>query len=176
MDIALIAAVAKNGVIGKGLSLPWHYPEDLKFFRETTLGQAIIMGRKTFESIGKPLPKRYNIVLTSDPSFIAPEGVDLARTPEEALDLARRYYFDQIDQVKDLEHFDHLEQGDQTCFVIGGAAVYAAFLPLASILYLTRIYAEHEGDVYFPPVNWSFWKRVEEKPYPDFVIQRWERI
>lgn len=157
MEIVLIAAIAKNGVIGKGQSLPWHYPEDLKFFRETTLGKAIIMGRKTFESINRPLPKRYNIVLTNDPHYPVPEGVGLAQTSEAALALAEAY------------------TPDEPCFVIGGAAVYQVFLPLASGMILTRLLKSFEGDVFFPDMDWSQWHLVKEKTYSEFVIQFWER-
>lgn len=126
--IKLIAAVSKNLQIGKNNELPWHISEDLKYFRKTTSGQAVLMGRKTFESIGRPLPNRRNIVLTRNTNFSA-DGVEVVHTIEEAIALCKS-----LDQV----------------FIIGGGQIYAAFLPYADELYLTLVDKEIDGDTDFP--------------------------
>lgn len=126
--LALIVAVARNGVIGRGGDLPWHVSEDLKHFKKTTSGHTIIMGRKTHESIGRALPKRRNIVVTR--SGAAFEGCETAGSLEEAIALARTT--------------------DECPFIIGGASLYLEALPLATELYLTTIDEEVEGDTFFP--------------------------
>jgi dihydrofolate reductase len=131
-ELVLVAAVARNGVIGRDNTLPWHIPGELKHFRAITLGHAVIMGRKTFESIGKPLAQRRNIVLTRDPSRPL-EGCERAATLEEAIALAR--------------------QTDEAPRVVGGAEVYAMAMPLATELALTEIDREYEGDARFPLVD-----------------------
>ncbi|MFO6423705.1 type 3 dihydrofolate reductase [Motilimonas sp. KMU-193] len=128
MKIAMIAAMANNRVIGKDNQMPWHLPADLKFFKATTLGKPVLMGRRTYESIGRPLPGRLNVVITRDSSWHA-EGVTVAASPEAALALVA-------------EH--------EEVMVIGGGAIYQAFLPLADTLYLTFIQADIEGDTQFP--------------------------
>ena len=159
MQISLIAAVAKNGVIGKDTALPWHYPEDLKFFRETTRDKAVIMGRKTFLSLNnKPLPKRLNIVLTRDLTYDAP-GCAVAHSVEAALKIAREAKGD-----------------DQEVMIIGGADIYALFLPYADRLYLTVLDQDYEGDVFFPTIKWEVWKLVTEKPYTGFVIKTFDKL
>ncbi len=138
--ISIIVAVAgEKRVIGKAGGLPWHIPEELKRFREATLGHPIIMGRKTYESIGRVLPDRTNIVITRDPSFQA-EGIVIARSLEEALQLAQG------------------KPGDDELFVIGGGEIYKQALPLADKLYLTVIDQEIEGDTFFP--DYSEFKKV----------------
>ncbi|MEM7436737.1 MAG: dihydrofolate reductase [Myxococcota bacterium] len=127
--LALIVAVSRNGVIGKDGTLPWRFPEDLRHFKRTTLGHAVIMGRKTFESIGRPLPSRRNIVLSRDASA-AFEGCETATSLDEAIALAR--------------------ETDDLPFVIGGASLYEEALPLATEIYLTRIDQDIEGDTFFP--------------------------
>ena len=135
--ISLIAAVARNGVIGRNGDLPWRLPADLKRFKELTTGHAIIMGRKTFESIGRPLPNRQNIVLSSSPSFVA-EGCAVVSSIEEAIMVA----------------------GEGEVFVIGGHSVYREFLPSSDRLYLTRVDAEVSGDVTFPKFYPSEWQET----------------
>lgn len=122
-----IAAMSSNRVIGRAGQLPWHYPEDLQFFKRTTLGHPILMGRTTFESIGRPLPGRQNIVLS--------------RTlPEQ----------DRLSVIRNIEDLPRVCPEDSTVFVIGGAQVYEALLPQCAGLYLTWIKANHEGDTFFP--------------------------
>jgi dihydrofolate reductase len=128
MPVSIIAAVAKNRAIGRDGKLPWRLPEDLAFFKRVTMGHPVIMGRKTMQSIGKPLSGRKNIVT--------------ARTVEEALKAA----------------------GDGEVFVIGGASVYELFFPLAARLYITRIEADFEGDVFFPDFDTAEWRIVRSEP------------
>ncbi len=139
MDIVLIAALAKNGVIGKDGALPWHLPDDLKHFKALTLGKPIVMGRKTYASVGRPLPKRRNVVLSRTSGPI--EGVELVRSLDEALALLR--------------------DEPEVC-VIGGGEIYAAFLPLATRLELTHVEADVEGDAKFPEIDPSSWQVTAE--------------
>ncbi len=142
--ISFIVAAADNGVIGRNGALPWRLSSDLKYFRRLTLGKPVIMGRKTFASIGKPLDGRDNIVLTRQPDF-GREGVHVAATPEAALDLARR-----LAQARGADEIQ----------VIGGAEVYRLMLPWADRLYLTRVHASPEGDTTFE-VDSAQWIEVE---------------
>ncbi len=137
--LSLIVAMARNRVIGAGGKLPWHLPADLKRFKEITMGRPVIMGRKTFESIGKPLPGRTNIVVTRRRSWTA-KGCRVAHSLEEAIAAA----------------------GEGEVFVIGGGELYAAALPQADRLYLTEVDADVPGDVRFPEVDLSRWRLVEE--------------
>jgi len=139
MDIVLIAALAKNGVIGKDGALPWHLPDDLRRFKALTLGKPIVMGKKTYASIGRPLPKRRNIVLSRTSPAI--EGVEVVRSVDEALDLLR--------------------DEPEVC-VIGGGEIYAAFLPLATRLELTHVEADVEGDASFPEIDPAMWQVTAE--------------
>jgi dihydrofolate reductase len=158
VQISLIAAVARNGVIGKDLTLPWHYPEDLKFFRQTTQNKVIIMGRKTFASIkNAPLPNRTNIVLTRDTSYQA-AGCRVVHSVDAALAAAREAKGD-----------------DQEVMIIGGADIYTLFLPLATRLYLTILNQDFAGDVFFPKISWESWKLTAETPYAEFIIKVFER-
>lgn len=132
--IAFVVALDRNRVIGKDGGLPWRLPDDMRRVRELTMGKPLIMGRRTYDSIGRALPGRTNIVLTRDPGFHA-EGVLIARTPEEALRLA----------------------GDAPeVIVFGGAQVFKEFLPMTERIYLTQVDAEVEGDTYFDfgPGDW----------------------
>lgn len=142
--LAVIVAVADNGVIGRDNGLPWHLPEDLRYFRRITMGKPIVMGRKTFESIGRALPGRTNIVISRNAQF-APADVLLAASLDEALALAGR--------LAD-------EQGAGEVVVIGGAQIYALALPRADRLYLTRVHASVEGDAVLPPVDWTQWNET----------------
>jgi dihydrofolate reductase len=126
--LCLVLAVAKNGVIGNKGALPWHVPEDLKFFRAVTVGHAVIMGRKTWSEVGKPLPKRRNLVVTRDPTLRL-EGAEVVTSLEEAIALARTT--------------------DAEPRVIGGAEIYRLALPLATRILLTEIQLEPEGDTFF---------------------------
>ncbi|WP_043743651.1 dihydrofolate reductase [Paramagnetospirillum magneticum] len=156
-SVALIVAVAANGVIGKDNALPWHIPEDLKWFKENTLGKPVIMGRKTWESIGRPLPKRPNIVVTRQTGWRA-EGAHTAHSLDEALALAAR-----------------LAPEAAELMVIGGNSLFAEALPGARRLYLTEIARAYEGDTMFPAFERGLWhevsrRRNEGDPAFDFVI------
>lgn len=141
--LSIAVAVAENGVIGRDNALPWHLPDDLKWFKTVTLGKPVIMGRRTFESIGRPLPGRPNIVVTTTPEWSA-EGVHAAPSLAAALDVAER--------VKG-------EVGEVV--VIGGARLFAEALERADLLYLTEVHMEPQGDVVFPAFDRTLWEEVE---------------
>lgn len=149
ISIALIAAVACNGAIGKGNELPWRISGDLQFFKRTTMGKPVVMGRKTYESIGRPLPGRTNIVITRNSNWTA-GGVEVVESLEAALDLARELA---------------LAIGATELMVIGGAQVYRQAMPLAARLYVTEVDAEVEGDAFFPKIDDS-WVEVVRECYP----------
>jgi len=142
--ISLVVAMARNRVIGRNNALPWRLSEDLKRFKATTLGKPILMGRKTFESIGRPLAGRRNIVLTRDPTWRA-AGVDVVRSVEEALTLTR---------------------GSPELAVIGGAEIYRLTLPHAERIYLTRVEADVAGDTLFPELHSTQWSETEAGAHP----------
>ena len=139
--VAIIAAVARNGVIGHRNRMPWHLPEDLRRFRQLTLGHAVIMGRRTFESIRWPLAGRTNIVVTRSPEWTR-SGCHAAHSLEAALAVVRE---------------------PQDAFVIGGAQIYALALPIASRLYMTEIERDFEGDVFFPEFDRSRWREASRE-------------
>jgi dihydrofolate reductase len=140
--VSIIAAVADNGVIGRDGGLPWHLPADLKRFKKLTTGRHMVMGRRTWDSIGRrPLPGRPTIVVSRDPAFVA-EGARVARSLEEALELAA---------------------GADEVFVAGGQAIYWEALPVADRVYLTRVHASFEGDTFFPAFDASAWRVVVEE-------------
>mgnify|MGYP001441051500 CR=1 FL=1 len=147
-EIALIVAAAENGVIGRGGVMPWRIPSDLNNFRRLTMAKPVIMGRKTYRSIGKPLPGRDNIVVTRDPAF-RPDGVLVSINLEGALDVAR-----------------HLaaRRGGGEIMVIGGAEIYRQALPLADRVYLTVVHANPDGDAVFPPLDPLIWRIVRQAP------------
>lgn len=150
--ISIIAALSENRVIGVSNTLPWRLPADLRRVRALTTGHHIIMGRKNYESIGKPLPHRTNIVVTRNPAYAAP-GCIVAHSLNEALEIAT---------------------DDPEVFIFGGAELYAQTLARADRLYLTLIHAQIPGDRYFPALDWSDWKEMERErhaaddqhPYP----------
>lgn len=146
---SLIVARAQNNVIGVDNSLPWHLPEDLKYFKQTTLGKPIIMGRKTYESIGRPLPGRTNIVITRQ-NLSLPEGVVVVSSVEQAIAVA-----------KDIAQADVVDE----VMIIGGSDIYRQSLPLADRVYLTKVHAEVEGDSYFHDFDESQWRLVQEQRY-----------
>jgi dihydrofolate reductase len=149
-QIVIIAAVAGNGVIGRGGTMPWRLKSDMKHFRALTMGKPVVMGRKTYLSLSvKPLPGRTSIVVTRDPSFTAP-GVLVAQSLEPALAAARG---------------DALRRGTDV-MVIGGADIYAQALPLAGRLEITRIHMEPEGDTHFPPIDPAVWREAAREPHP----------
>ena len=141
MKITLVAAVSENGVIGRGNALPWHLPADLQRFKRLTTGHAVVMGRKTWESIRRPLPNRRNIVISSSPGF-QPAGATVVPTFGAAVEAAR-----------DLSQL----------FAIGGSRVFEAALPLTDRLELTRVHAQVPGDAFFPRLDLSEWKLVAEE-------------
>mgnify|MGYP001821762408 CR=1 FL=1 len=147
MRLALIVAAAENDVIGRDNQLPWHLPKDLAYFKRETMGKPIVMGRKTFESIGRPLPGRTNLVISRNPDWQA-EGVRTLPTIESAFALAREIA---------------LIDGAEELMVIGGAEIYAAALPLADRIYLTRVHAEVAGDAHLPAINWSQWRELSRE-------------
>ncbi len=155
--ISLIAAVAKNRVIGKSNSLPWHLPEDLERFRKITAGGTVIMGRKTYDSIitklGKPLPNRKNIVITSNPNYEVADGVEIYPSLESALSGREK------EQV----------------FLIGGARIFEQGLNVADTLYLTELKNDYDGDVFFPEFNKDNWTRTVEESHPDFDFVTYTR-
>ena len=136
--ISIIVAVARGGVIGADGKMPWHIPEDLQYFKRTTTGHVIVMGRKTFESLGRPLPNRTNVVVTRQKDY-RPEGVEVVHSLEDAV---RKY---------------------PDAFIIGGAEIYRQALTLADKLYLTRIDAAYEGDTFFPDWSEADWQLVSSE-------------
>jgi len=150
MRLALIVAQGKNRVIGHENRLPWYLPEDLRYFKQVTMGKPIIMGRKTYESIGKPLPGRTNIVITRDDRWRA-DGVKLARSLEDAITIAEA---------------QALIDGVHEAVVIGGAQIYEQSLALVDRLYMTEVAAEPVGDAWFPEVDYTHWLELSRESYP----------
>ncbi len=158
--VCLVAAVARNGVIGAGGKLPWRLPEDLRHFKALTLGHPVIMGRRTWESLGGPLPGRENIVLTRSPGYDAP-GAHVAASLQAVLALCT---------------------GEPVVFVIGGGELYAAALPFADAMVITEIGRDYAGDARFPPFDRSAWRETQRKPQTaedglrfDFVLYERDR-
>lgn len=148
--IVLVVAAARNGVIGRDGDLPWRLPSDLKRFKALTLGKPVLMGRRTWESIGRPLPGRPNIVVTRDAAFRAP-GAEVAATLDEGLAAARR-------EAEKLGV-------DEVC-VIGGGQIYAQVFDRADILHVTHVEADIEGDTRFPFIDPALFEKVVEEPIP----------
>lgn len=148
--IVLLAAVADNGVIGRAGALPFRQSSDLKRFKALSFGKPVLMGRKTFHSIGKPLPGRTNIVISRDPSFAAP-GVLVAPSLDAALEAARG---------------DALRRGTDEIVVIGGTAIFAMTMPLADRLEITHVHAAPEGDTHFPPIDAAQWREIARTEQP----------
>lgn len=161
-DISLIVAASNNNAIGKANAMLWHLPEDLKFFKNTTWGMPIIMGRKTFESVGKPLPGRTNIILTSNKDWRA-EGTITTTSIEEACEAARA-------------------TGAKEIFITGGGEIYKQTMGIANRIYLTRVNTKIDGDAFFPVMDETIWEKVFEKKVQadkknkfDMSFERWER-
>ncbi len=150
LRLTAIVAMTPERVIGRDGGLPWNLPEDLAFFKRTTSGHPIVMGRKTFESIGRPLPKRRNIVLTRDPSWSA-DGVEVIHRPCELVELPRIA---------------------GRVFVIGGSEIYAAFLPELEDLLVSHIYGNHAGDTWFPEFESRFPGTEIIESHPGFEVRR----
>lgn len=167
MKLSMIVAVAENGVIGRNNALPWYLPNDLKYFKQTTMGKPVIMGRKTYESIGKPLPGRTNIVITRQSDY-QPEGVKVVSSVEAARELAESVC---------------LIDGQSEAMIMGGAEIYTLSLPHTDRLYLTEVHAAVEGDAFFPDYDKSQWQETgredfaAEGPNPyDYSFVVYERI
>jgi dihydrofolate reductase len=148
--VVLVAAVADNGVIGRDGDIPWRIPEDMRHFRQVTSGNAVVMGRRTYESIGRPLPHRTNIVVTRTPGWTA-EGVSVATSVEEALEMARS------------------APGD--VMVIGGAQVYEAAMAVSGVQVITEVHQTPPGDTFYPSFDRSEWVETRREPHDgyDFV-------
>lgn len=148
--ITIIVAIGKNFVIGKNGWMPWNIPEDLRQFKEKTLNHTVVMGRKTFEAIGRPLPKRKNIVVTRDP----------------------RWHFDGVETVVDLEAFlQQCQSGDEEVFIAGGAQIYQTALPYADKLIISHIDTEIDGDTFFPKWDRSKFDVIDTVDYKDFSVK-----
>jgi dihydrofolate reductase len=157
-EVVLVVAAAENGVIGRDGQLPWRLPEDLRRFRAMTVGHPVLMGRRTFLSIGRPLPGRHNIVLSRDPAFTAP-GVTVAPTLAEAIAAAG---LDPRSRARRL-------------FVIGGADIYAQTMAIADRIELTRVHASPAGDTFFPGPDPALFERIAADVHPGFTFETWVR-
>lgn len=140
-DLAMIVAASENNVIGVDGDLPWHLSADLKRFKKLTMGHHIIMGRKTFDSIGRLLPGRTTVIVTRQPDYQF-EGAKIANSVEHAVELA---------------------DGDSCPFIVGGAQIYSAAIPLVDRLFLTRVHSQIEGDTFLPEIDWSVWELVSSE-------------
>lgn len=158
--LTLIAAMASNRVIGADGGMPWHIPGDLRWFKQQTLDKPILMGRRTFDSIGRALPGRRNLVLSRDPRALTAQGIEGVTSLEAALEQA---------------------QDAPELMIIGGAQLYALTLPIASRLIVTRIDRAYDGDTFFPEVDWSDWTLMEEQSVlgdehtPPHRFMTWQR-
>jgi len=152
--LTAIVAMTPGRVIGRDGTLPWHLPADLAFFKRTTLGHAVVMGRKTWESIGRPLPRRRNIVLTRDRGWHA-DGAETLHDPQGLRVM--------------------LAGNNQKAFIIGGAEVYAAFMPWLDDLIVSHLHADHPGDTFLPSFEHEFPRFEILESHPDFTVRRWSR-
>jgi dihydrofolate reductase len=165
MILSFIVAIAENKAMGKNNSLPWHLPEDFKYFKKTTLGKPVLMGRKTFDSLGKPLSGRLNIVISTQKNLQIPEGVLLFHDIDSA--------------IKRLEI-----ENTEEAFIIGGAKIFEETMPLADRLYITRVHTViPDADTFFPDMDHTHWKLVWNEDHPAderhkyaYTFQRYERI
>jgi dihydrofolate reductase len=139
----MVVAIGDNGAIGKDGKVPWRIPEDLKHFKNVTMGHAIIMGRKTWDEVGRPLPGRRNLVVTRNPALVL-EGAEVFTTLEAAIAAAR--------------------STDDEPFIIGGSKIYEAAMPFATRIYLTEVHRNVEADTFFPPFDRSVWREIERRP------------
>ena len=164
MIVSHIAAMSENRVIGRAGGMPWHIPEDFKFFKETTMGHAMIMGRKTWDSIGRALPGRLTIVVTRDKKFSAPDGVLVKLTIDDA--------------VKYCE--SHQEHWGNECFIVGGGEIYKQTINLANRLYLTVIHQSVDGDTFYPEIPEREFRQIKNEPRENdsfkFSFTTWERV
>lgn len=165
MTLSIIVAMAQNGVIGSDNQLPWHLPEDLKHFKSLTMGKALIMGRKTFDSIGRPLPGRLSVVVTRQPDWGC-EGVLVASSLDRAIELAG----------------ENGPAGANEIMIIGGGEIYRQALPLVSRLYVTRVGIRVEGDTCFPELEPGQWQllsgedKLSDTAGLNYRLETWERV
>ncbi len=153
MKLSLIVALAQNHVIGIENKLPWYLPNDLKYFKQVTMGKAIIMGRKTYESIGKPLPGRINIVITRQSDYLSPAANDSVKVVPS------------LEAAKELAGHLALINGQDEALIIGGAEIYSQALPLVDRMYMTEVHAEVEGDAHFPAFDRAQWQAVAREDF-----------
>ncbi|QSP96187.1 dihydrofolate reductase [Marinobacter salinisoli] len=150
MRKALIVAMSQNRVIGRNNKLPWYLPGDLRYFKQATMGKPIIMGRKTWDSIGRPLPGRMNLIITRNDDWQAPAGtVRVASLEAALLKAGAQAQLDGVDEV----------------MIIGGGQIYAEALPQVDRMYITLVHADVEGDAYFPEVNWDSWEEIGREDF-----------
>lgn len=165
LSLSVIAAHGDNGVIGRDNAMPWHLPADFKYFKATTLGKPIIMGRKTWDSLGRPLPGRLNLVVSRQPG-LALAGAEVFPSLDAAVERAQHWA---------------QEHGAGEVMLIGGAQLYALGLPIADRLYLTRVELSPEGDTWFPAFDPQVWEKVSSEPHPAadgkpaYHFEVWER-
>ncbi len=151
-EVVLVAAVARNGVIGRDGQMAWHIPGEQKVFKAVTMGHPMVMGRRTFESIGRPLPGRRSIVVTRDPGWSAP-GVEVESSLAAALERA----------------------GTPTVMVVGGGQLYALAMPIADRLVITHLHQKYPGDTHFPTIESDTWREVEREPFEHYDVVTYRR-
>jgi dihydrofolate reductase len=162
MIVSMVVAQGPKGEIGLNNKLLWHISEDLKNFKKITTGKMIVMGRKTFESIGKPLPNRANVVITRDETF-KPDGVIVASDPMMVFDLA-------------LEAEEDLQDADFEMMVIGGGEIFNIFMPYTQRIYLSEVDYDGPADVFFPPIDYKEWEVEKVEKFTDFTFKILNRI
>lgn len=149
--ISIIVAMTKKRVIGRNNALPWRIPDELKNFKKITTGHTVLMGRKTFESIGRPLPNRRNIVISSS---YAADGIEVVHSLQDALSLAKN---------------------DNDVFIIGGSRVFSEALPIADKMFISHVKKEYDGDIFFPEVDFSQWSVESKQDFPEFELVVYKR-
>ena len=147
MKVSLVVAASDNHMIGKDNQLLWHLPKDMKFFKDTTWAMPVIMGRKTFESLGRPLPNRTHLIISRDPNYQAPEGHYAFNSVEEAVIFCNKIEVEKL-------------------FIIGGGQIYKEALPLCDQLEITEVDAAPEGDTFFPEIDITYWKETAREEFP----------
>ncbi len=179
--VSAIAAVSRNGVIGLDNKMPWHIPGDLKYFKRMTLGKPIIMGRKSYDSLGKPLPGRLNIVITRHPDTVKEQATPLFTEMENTAAIPDKNHRTGLLIVSSIE--DALkaakDTGAEEIMIGGGAQIYAAALPWTNRLYITRIEQDYKGDTFFPDIAQNEWKAVAEERHegdPAYSFTVLERV